>query len=129
MLGDCDEVERVFACCNVWRGGIVCLWSMFCSTDFTGKGLTLRLRRARSRSAVDATPSLHAPQFGGYCAMSMSIGKVEKADVKTWSIVDGHLVVQRNEKAVKMWGMNPQENRKKAEMMWPKVNAKANKKG
>ena len=61
--------------------------------------------------------------------MSMSMGKVEKADVKTWSIVDGHLVVQRNEKAVKMWGMNPQENRKKAEMMWPKVNAKANKKG
>lgn len=81
------------------------------------------------KNTFDANPGLHAPQFGGYCAMSMSMGKVEKADVKTWSIIDGRLVVQRNEKAVKMWNMKPAENLKKADMMWPKVNTKSNKKG
>lgn len=81
------------------------------------------------KNTFDSNPARYAPQFGGYCAMSMSMGKVEAADVKTWSIVNGRLVVQRNEKAVNMWKMNPQENLRKADMMWPKVTAKENKKG
>ena len=80
------------------------------------------------KNTFDANPAFYAPQFGGYCAMSMSMGMVEKADVTTWSIVDGRLVVQRNEKAVNMWKKNPNENLKNADTMWPKVNTKTNKK-
>ncbi len=76
-----------------------------------------------------SSPETFVPQFGGYCAMSMAMGMIEEADVTTWSYVDGRLVLQRNEKAVTMWEMNPSENEAKAHAHWPAVLKKENKKG
>ena len=53
-------------------------------------------------------PARYAPQFGAYCAMSMSMGMLEPANVRTWSLVDGRLVVQRNTKAVGLWKKDPE---------------------
>jgi hypothetical protein len=61
--------------------------------------------------------------------MSMAMGMLEPADVSTWSIVNGRLVVQRNEKAKKMWAMDPEGNLVKADANWPGFVAKNSKKG
>ena len=81
------------------------------------------------KNTFDRNPAKFVPQFGGYYAMSMSIGIIEKADVKNWSYVNGRLVVQRNEKAVGMWTMKPEMHLQKADENWPIVLKKENKKG
>ena len=74
-----------------------------------------------NKQRFDADPERYKPQFGGHCSMAMSMGKLEPADVRTWSIVDGRLVVNRNAKAKAMWSMNPEGNLQKADGNWPKV--------
>ena len=80
------------------------------------------------KTTFDASPSLYAPQFGGYSALSMANGKLKKADVNTWSISNDRLIVLENQAAVSTWNLNASENLKKAETKWPKINAKTNKK-
>ena len=88
-----------------------------------------RFASAANKKLFDADPARYAPQFGGHCAMSMAMGMLEPADAATWSIVDGRLVVQRNEKAAKMWTMNPKGNLEKADSHWPRLLADSGKKG
>ena len=76
---------------------------------------------AANKNRFDDNPERYKPQFGAHCSMAMSMGKLEPADVRTWSIVDGRLVVNRNAKAKTMWSMNPQGNLQKADGNWPKV--------
>jgi len=92
-------------------------------------GAIYRFASADHKQAFDAEPTRFAPQFGGHCAMSMALGKLEPADVRTWSIIDGRLVVQRNEKAKKMWAEDPPANLEKADANWPKFIADLGKKG
>jgi YHS domain-containing protein len=95
----------------------------------TYRGAVYRFSSADNKRKFDADPEKYAPQFGGHCAMSMAMGMLEPADVSTWSIVNGRLVVQRNEKAKKMWSMNPEGNLEKADGNWPQFVADNGKKG
>ena len=76
---------------------------------------------AANKQKFDADPERYKPQFGGHCSMAMSMGKLEPADVRTWSIVDGRLVVNRNAKAKAMWSKNPLGNLQKADNNWPRA--------
>lgn len=84
---------------------------------------------AANKKRFDADPERYKPQFGGHCSMAMSMGKLEPADVTTWSIVDGRLVVNRNAKAKAMWSMNPKGNLQKADGNWPRVVREHGKRG
>lgn len=77
----------------------------------------------------DASPERYAPQFGAHCAMAMAMGRLEPAVVDTWSIVDGRLVVQRNEQAKAMWAKSPRSYLEKADAHWPQVVAREGKGG
>lgn len=76
---------------------------------------------AANKERFDADPEHYKPQFGGHCAMSMAMGKLEPADATTGSIVDGRLVVQRNAKAKNMWSKDPQGHLRKADGNWPRL--------
>jgi YHS domain-containing protein len=66
-------------------------------------------------------PARYAPQFGGYCAMAVSLGQLEDADPKMFTIHHDKLLVQRNEKAHQMFSSNPDVHHQKADQQWPRL--------
>lgn len=74
-----------------------------------------------------ANPEKYKPQFGAWCAYAVSLGRTAPIDVNTFSIIDGRLVIQHNQKAVNGWNKNPAGNLKLADQYWPKVSANGGK--
>lgn len=71
-----------------------------------------------------ANPEKYKPQFGGWCAYAVSLGRVAPIIISTFSIVDGRLVIQHNERAVRGWNKDVAGNLMKADKYWPSVSAK-----
>jgi YHS domain-containing protein len=71
-----------------------------------------------------ANPDKYVPQFGGWCAYAVSLGRIAPIDVNTFSIVDGRLFIQHNQRAVNGWNKDVPGNIVKADKYWPAVSAK-----
>ena len=69
----------------------------------------------------------YKPQFGAWCAYAVSLGRVAPIDVNTFSIVDGRLIIQHNQRAVNGWNKDVQGNLSLADKYWPKVSEKGGK--
>jgi YHS domain-containing protein len=69
-------------------------------------------------------PAKYKPQFGGWCAYAVSLGRVAPIDVNTFSIVDGRLFIQHNQRAVSGWNKDVPGNIAKADKYWPAVSGK-----
>ncbi len=74
-----------------------------------------------------ANPEKYKPQFGGWCAYAVSLGRVAPIDVSTFSIVNGRLVVQHNQRAVNGWNKDVTGNLQLADKYWPMVTANGGK--
>lgn len=74
-----------------------------------------------------ANPEKYKPQFGGWCAYAVSLGRVAPIDVNTFSIVNDRLVIQHNQRAVNGWNKDVQGNLSLADKYWPKVAEKSGK--
>jgi YHS domain-containing protein len=72
-------------------------------------------------------PEKYKPQFGGWCAYAVSLGRVAPIDVNTFSIVNGRLVIQHNQRAVNGWNKDVQGNLVLADKYWPKVSERGGK--
>ena len=68
-----------------------------------------------------ANPQKYQPQFGGWCAYAISLGRIAPIDVNTFSIVNGRLVIQHNQRAVNGWNKDVPGNLVKADKYWPDV--------
>jgi YHS domain-containing protein len=68
-----------------------------------------------------SNPEKYKPQFGAWCAYAVSLGRTAPIDVNTFSIVNGRLVIQHNQKAVNGWEKDPKGNLKLADKYWPAV--------
>lgn len=66
-------------------------------------------------------PEKYQPQFGGWCAYAVSLGRIAPIDVNTFSIVNGRLVIQHNQRAVNGWNKDVQGNLQLADKYWPEV--------
>ena len=84
-------------------------------------GATYYFKSSDDKAAFDKDPAKYAPQFGGYCAMAMAMGKLEDADPTFFLVHDGKLLLQRNEKAHMMFMRDPAGNHKKADEQWKKL--------
>jgi YHS domain-containing protein len=73
--------------------------------------------------AFKASPGKYKPQFGGWCAYAVSLGRVAPIDVSTFSIVNDRLLLQHNQRAVKGWNKDVRGNLAKADQYWPQVSA------
>jgi YHS domain-containing protein len=71
-----------------------------------------------------SNPEKYKPQFGGWCAYAVSLGRVAPIIISTFSIVDGRLVIQHNERAVKGWNKDVAGNLAKADKYWPAVSSR-----
>lgn len=66
-------------------------------------------------------PEKYKPQFGGWCAYAVSLGRVAPIDVNTFSLANNRLVIQHNQRAVSGWNKDVQGNLALADKYWPKV--------
>lgn len=71
-----------------------------------------------------ANPEKYKPQFGAWCAYAVSLGRVAPIDVNTFSIVDGRLFIQHNQRAVNGWNKDVPGNILLADKYWPSVSGK-----
>ena len=88
---------------------------------------TYYFQSAAAKEAFDKEPAKYAPQYGGYCAMAMTMGKLEDVDPNYFLVHDGKLLLQRNEKAHMMFAKDPLANHKKADESWEKMQAQQGK--
>jgi len=89
-------------------------------------GASYQFKSAENKVAFEKEPSKYAPQYGGYCAMAMTMAKLEDADPNFFLVHDGKLLVQRNEKAHMMFMKDPSGNHQKADQQWAKLQREAN---
>jgi YHS domain-containing protein len=75
------------------------------------------------KAAFDKEPAKYAPQYGGYCAMAMTMAKLEDVDPNYFLVHDGKLLLQRNAKAHMMFTKDPEGNHKKADENWARLQA------
>lgn len=68
-----------------------------------------------------SNPEKYRPQFGGWCAYAVSLGRIAPIDVNTFSIVDNRLVIQHNQRAVDGWNKDVPGNLSLADKYWPEV--------
>lgn len=73
---------------------------------------------ATHRDLFAANPDRYAPQFGGFCSMALTVGKVKDVDPEVWTIVEGKLYLNFNKNVRDKFRKNATENIKKAEENW-----------
>lgn len=69
-------------------------------------------------------PEMYKPQYGAWCAYAVSLGRVAPIDVNTFSVVNGRLFIQHNQRAVNGWNKDVPGNIILADKYWPAVSGK-----
>lgn len=64
--------------------------------DHLWRGARWRFANARHRDLFAENPNRFAPQYGGYCALGVALGKSFDVDPKAWTIVDGKLFLNHD---------------------------------
>jgi YHS domain-containing protein len=69
-------------------------------------------------------PKKYLPQYGGFCAYAMSLGKVRPVNPEIFSIEDGRLMLQHTKEAYDLFYKELKNNIVKADVKWPVVEKK-----
>jgi len=78
-----------------------------------------------SAEKFTADPAQFMPQYGGFCAFAVALGKKLDGDPRYADIVDGKLYLFVNAAIFAKYKENPEETLKKAEEMWPSIQHQA----
>lgn len=95
--------------------------------QYSYEGAIYQFSSAEHKELFKANPTKYKPQFGGWCAYAVSLGRIAPIDVNTFSVVDGRLFLQHNQRAVNGWNKDVPGNITKADKYWPAVSAKGGK--
>ncbi len=91
--------------------------SPFISAEY--QGATYFFATEEHKKSFAENPSKYAPQFGGYCAYGVSLGKLFPVDINTWQVRDGKLYLNLNADILKKFNADLGGNVAKAEQHWP----------
>jgi YHS domain-containing protein len=80
-------------------------------------------KSAEHRTMFAADPERYAPQFEGFCAMTIAAGEKAEADPEAWSISDGKLFVFRTKAVIPKFNQNPTNVITQANANWPTLHA------
>jgi YHS domain-containing protein len=78
-----------------------------------------------NRDEFNKKPEAYAPQYGGFCAFGVSMGKKFDIDPASWRIVDAKLYFNLNPAILEQWSADARGFIQKAEQHWPQIKAKA----
>jgi YHS domain-containing protein len=92
--------------------------------EYVWKGAKWLFVSKENQERFASDPETFAPQYGGYCAWSVSQDKVMKADPQVWKIVDGKLYLIQNEKVKEVWEKSQPELIKKSNENWQRMKQK-----
>lgn len=81
-------------------------------------GATYYFASADDKAEFDKTPAKYVPQYGGYCANSMTKRKLADIDPNVFLVYKGKLYVCSSPKAGKAFYSDPDANIKKADTNW-----------
>lgn len=82
-------------------------------------GVAYYFASQEAKDTFAANPSAYMPQYGGYCAFGVAIGKKLDANPRLADIVDGKLYVFLNEVAFAKYKEDRVGTLAKAEKKWP----------
>lgn len=85
---------------------------------------TWRFASAENRALFLKNPERYAPQYGGYCAYGVALGKKFEVDPEAWAIVDGKLYLNSSKGAHQDWLAGKTAMIDAADAKWPEVEAK-----
>lgn len=91
------------------------------SFSATHVGATYLFASKANRDKFAAEPEKYAPQFGGFCAMGVALGKKLDVDPHAYKVVDGKLYLNVNKDVQKRWLDDVPGNIKTAEKGWPSL--------
>lgn len=76
---------------------------------------------AESAKQFEADPEEYLPQFGGFCAFAVSLGKKFDGDPRYADIVDGKLYLFVNEDVLATYKKDARKILRKAVKLWPSI--------
>ena len=88
-------------------------------------GVAYYFASAESAQLFKQSPAKYAPQYGGYCAFAVSLGKKFDGDPNYADIVDGKLYLFVNDDIYRKYKKNSKRILAKAEKTWPSIQNKA----
>jgi hypothetical protein len=87
-----------------------------------------RFASAEHQKLFVAAPERYTPQYGGFCANAMTVGKVASVDPEAWKIVDGKLYLGYNKALMAKWDGRPmaavKDRIKQADAHWAELHGK-----
>jgi YHS domain-containing protein len=95
--------------------------SMF---TYNWKDATWLFASKENRELFRAQPEKYAPKYGGYCAYGTADGHKAPTEVGTWTILDGKLYFNYNNKVKEMWSRKTDEYIRKADVNWENIKDK-----
>ena len=84
-------------------------------------GATWYFANAENLELFTSDPEKYAPQYGGYCAYAVSLGRTANIDPDAWKIVDDKLYLNVSLKVQKIWEEDIPGYIAKADVNWPKI--------
>ncbi|WP_417451588.1 YHS domain-containing (seleno)protein [Kordiimonas sp.] len=84
-------------------------------------GGTYYFASAKNKAAFMANPDHYLPQYGGFCAMGVALGKKLDGDPTVWKIVNDKLYLNVNEDVSVAWNRDIPGNLYKANEYWPEI--------
>ena len=91
------------------------------SITSTYHGATYLFASREDKAEFDKSPAKFEPQYGGYCAYSMSKGERHDIDPKAFHIYKGKLYVCETPEQMKKFSANIDANVSKADQNWLKI--------
>lgn len=88
-------------------------------------GVAYYFASKHAASAFEANPGGYLPQYGGFCAYAVALGKKLDGDPRFADIVDGKLYLFVNDAIFRKYKENPEKILSKAEQVWPRIQHEA----
>jgi YHS domain-containing protein len=87
----------------------------------THNGGTYLFANKENKEIFTSNPEKYAPQFGGYCAYGVAVGKKFYSDPTIWKVVGGKLYLNLDIKIQKKWNKGMKVHIAKARSNWKDI--------
>jgi len=88
------------------------------------QGATYFFATEEHKKLFEQNPDKYVPQYGGFCAYGVALGKLFPVDINTWQVRNGKLYLNLNADILKTFNADFEGNIIKAEKNWPGLVAK-----
>ena len=87
-------------------------------------GKTYQFVSNETKAMFDKEPAKYLPQYDGFCAYGMSLGKKFESDPTVFKVVEGKIYLNKSAKIGKLFSKNTAADIVKADKEWKKMEMK-----